>query len=122
MVDGFNLLHAVLLRGKERAQWWSVANQGRVVRLLEEYTKAEVWVVFDAARPGSERFAGEAAVPVLFAPNADQRIIEIVAEYAKRRQVFVVTADRALADRARSRGGRRISPWQFVAAFEQPAR
>jgi predicted RNA-binding protein with PIN domain len=51
---------------------------------------------------------------VRFAPNADDYIVELCAELRGQRDVVVVSADRALIDRARHRGAARLSPWQFA--------
>jgi predicted RNA-binding protein with PIN domain len=124
LVDGFNLLHAVVLRGRERRDWWRVEQQARVVALARGFRGSEVWVVFDAR--GEERVAvtdtGGAFTPgtsgeqvqVRFAPNADDYIVELCAELEGQRHVVVVSADRALVDRARHRGAARLSPWQFA--------
>jgi len=124
LVDGFNLLHAVVLRGRERKGWWQVEQQARVVRLAQGFRGGEVWVVFDAR--GSERITGTGMggaftpgphgqrVEVRFAPSADDYIVELCAELQGQRQVIVVSADRALVDRARHRGAARLSPWQFA--------
>jgi hypothetical protein len=50
LVDGFNFLHAVVLRGRDRAQWWSPDKQGLVIDWLARHgggEPAELWVVFD---------------------------------------------------------------------------
>jgi predicted RNA-binding protein with PIN domain len=129
LVDGFNLLHAVLLRGPERtAPWWRVAWQERVVRLADAFGAGEVCVVFDLRRdepssstlsPGAfECCSGTERVQVRFAPSADDFIVNWCAELGSvagsRREVIVVSADRALLDRARARGAGRLSPWQFA--------
>jgi hypothetical protein len=129
LVDGFNLLHAVLLRGPERkAAWWRAAWQERVVRLAGAFGAGEVCVIFDLRRdePGSgghstgafECCSGTERVQVRFAPSADDYIVNWCAELASGagagREVVVVSADRALLDRARARGAGRLSPWQFA--------
>jgi uncharacterized coiled-coil protein SlyX len=124
LVDGFNLLHAVILRGRERSHWWQVEQQARVVTLAQSFRGGEVWVVFDAR--GGERVTGMGTggaftpgssghpVEVRFAPSADDYIVELCAQLRGQRQVVVVSADRALIDRARHHGAARLSPWQFA--------
>jgi predicted RNA-binding protein with PIN domain len=124
LVDGFNLLHAVVLRGRERRNWWQAEQQARVVRLARAFRGGEVWVIFDAR--GGERVTGTGTggaftpgpngeqLEVRFAPNADDYIVELCAQLQGQRQVIVVSADRALVDRARHRGAARLSPWQFA--------
>jgi predicted RNA-binding protein with PIN domain len=115
-VDGYNVLHAVILRGRERAHFWSVENQRRVAELAARFKGGEVWVVFDASRPAPERLEERACgVECLFAPSADERIIELAAGWSELRRVVVVSADRQLCDRARNHGAERMSPWEFAA-------
>ncbi|MEN9582031.1 MAG: YacP-like domain [Pseudomonadota bacterium] len=122
LVDGFNVLHAVVLRRQERARWWNALNQERVVRLAESFALASpggppaVEVVFDAGSATSERFAGTASVEVRFSPNADDAIVARSRELQGHFHVIVVSADRALLDRARNVGAARLSPWAFEEA------
>lgn len=118
LVDGFNVLHAVVLKGRERAEWWSVLNQEQVIRLAEAFCRAangdsQVEVVFDAGSSSSHRFQGETAVSVRFDPNADDAIVERSRQLQGSSHVIVVSADRALLDRARNFGATRLSPWAF---------
>lgn len=123
LIDGFNLLHAVVLRGGERKQWWSLENQQRVVELVSRFERPDsCWIIFDAARPNSSQLqsasslvggSAKAAPQVLYAPSADDRIVEIAARHSGE-DVVVVSADRALQDRARNHGSARLSPWMFA--------
>jgi predicted RNA-binding protein with PIN domain len=112
LVDGFNVLHAAVLVGRERREWWGLSYQARVLGLSESFQGGEVWVIFDAR--GSDRISGTERVQVRFAPDADDCIVELCAELRGRRLVTVVTADRSLGDRARHRGAARLSPWKFA--------
>ena len=135
LVDGYNFLHAVVLKGRERAAWWSPENQARVVSsivalLADEREGAETWVVFDrrgtaeavevdaAGKAGSLGGPSNAEVhgglEVHHAPDADDYIVTRCAELTSRREVVVVSADRSLVDRARHRGARGLSPWAFA--------
>ena len=136
LVDGFNFLHAVVLKGQDRANWWSPEHQARVVARVtaqrEALGGAEVWVVFDQRGPRAvDTEAGPAPMPVpapggeatplaadrvdvRHAPDADDYIVACCAELAGAREVVVVSADRSLCDRARSHGARRVSPWAFA--------
>jgi len=120
LVDGFNFLHAVVLKGRDRARWWRPENRARVVEVVAELRGggAEVWVVFDergrTEPPVSDTSAG-LAVPVHYAPNADDYIVALCDDLAIGRDVVVVSADRSLIDRARHRGARGLSPWAFAA-------
>lgn len=118
LVDGYNVLHAAVLQGRERQQWWALEHQARVVGLAESFPAGEVWVVFDAR--GTDRVSGTERVQVRFAPDADACIVELCAELRGLRAVTVVTADRALADRATHRGATRLSPWQFAKQCTAP--
>lgn len=130
LVDAYNFLHAVVLKGRERANWWSPENQARVVAAIAALGVGregfESWLVFD--RRGSESAsAGDPAgapvgagpgVEVHSAPDADDYIVARCAELSSTREVCVVSADRSLCDRARRHGARRLSPWAFAEGAE----
>ena len=120
LVDGFNFLHAVVLKGRDRARWWSPEHRARVVQIVAGLVGggAEVWVVFDErgrSEPAAADASAEHALPVHDAPNADDYIVALCAELSSGRDVVVVSADRSLVDRARHRGARGLSPWAFAA-------
>lgn len=139
LVDGFNVLHALLLTSERRAAhgtsthdpktvaevcWWLPEFQRRVVTWAEKQVasrafqavaqtegpaRLRVSVVFDASREVNERErVSSEVVSVVYAPNADDWIVDV----CEREVALVVTADRALSDRAYHRGARRIKPWQ----------
>ena len=115
LVDGFNVLCATLLGGRDRAEWWSAARRGEVVALAERFEEreAEVWVVFDGSRdPGGS--PGQ-RVRRVFAASADDWLIEQVEAHRSSASLTVVTADRRVADRARQRGAQVVSPGEFLA-------
>ncbi len=122
LVDGFNLLHAVVLSGRERAEWWRASNRARVVELAARFASGEIWVVFDVRGPREELSLAarleatpqQAGVQIRYAPSADDYIVAVCADVQGRREVVVVSADRALLDRCRHRGAARISPWKFA--------
>jgi len=122
LVDAYNFLHAVVLKGRDRANWWSSENQGRVVEAVaalgagrEEF---EAWVVFDRRGATPDLAPGpisaRPAIEVHSAPDADDYIVARCAELSGRRQLWVVSADRSLGDRALRHGARRLSPWAFA--------
>jgi predicted RNA-binding protein with PIN domain len=118
LVDGFNLLHAAVLRGRDRKDWWGAEARGRVVELVRglDAPGAEVIVVFDGRRPADEPEEGEERVPrVVFALSADDWLLAAVRRAPDPTRVVVVTADRQLADRARHRGARVLGPTAFRA-------
>jgi hypothetical protein len=124
LVDGFNALHVALLRGRERQAWWTEERRAELlarVRGFEDPT-AEVWIVFDGPRPLPVPPTGQdpAGAPrIAFAPSADEWLLRRVKDAAPG-EVAVVTADRRLADRARARGARVISPQAFLARCRRP--
>lgn len=136
LVDGFNLLHAVLLGGEERSQWWTAAARERVLAAVEEATRAgdrdatvtpggaaasassqsSVWVVFDGNRSASDTPTSEAGrLQSVFAPSADEWLVRRVKQAREPSRVVVVTADRKLANRARHHGAQVLSPRDFLA-------
>jgi predicted RNA-binding protein with PIN domain len=126
LVDGFNFLHAIVLRGRDRAGWWSRENQAKVVAAVAEVRvmgrPLDVCIVFDRRRAAGEpEAAGHEPVPhgtvqIHHAPDADDYIVRRCGELAGQREVVVVTADRSLRDRARNHGARGLSPWLFASA------
>lgn len=119
LIDGYNVLHAGVLRGRDRAGWWTAPMQARVIERVERFERAdaELCVVFDASRRDPERAVDpvpDSAVPVVFAPSADEWLIRRVKAADDPTRIAVVTADRKLADRARHHGARVVSPREFL--------
>ncbi|MGE0684941.1 MAG: NYN domain-containing protein [Candidatus Binatia bacterium] len=122
IIDGFNVLHAGVLTGRDRAGWWQEAAQQRLIERVEEFANPadmELWVVFDR-RPDKEGRATnvtstDSRIRVNYAPSADDWIVEQVALLSGHRAVTVVTADRPLRERVRRVGGELCSPRQFLA-------
>jgi predicted RNA-binding protein with PIN domain len=115
LVDGFNVLHAGVLRGRDRADWWQEPARARLLDRVAGFAEggAEVCVVFDGARP-SPAEAERRHPRVVFAPSADDWILRELREAADPTAIVVVTADRQVADRARHRGARVVSPRAFL--------
>jgi predicted RNA-binding protein with PIN domain len=125
LVDGYNVLCTGLLGGHDRSDWWSEARREELLALLARFdgldgfdglggfdqADAEIWVVFDGAREPSDTGERSGPVRVVFAPSADEWLVEQVRVHA---EVAVVTADRKLAGRARHRGARVVSPREFL--------
>jgi YacP-like NYN domain-containing protein len=130
LIDGFNFLHAVVLKGRDRAHWWSPDNQ-RAVRewvALRPVTGARTWIVFDQREPGPPHESPSSdpdALPgepeVRHAPDADAYILGCCEALGGACEVVVVSADRSLVDRAKYRGARALSPWDF-ARYVDPSR
>lgn len=97
LVDGFNLLHAAILKGRERQHWWGVAAQRRVVALVDQFSELkglelslgklpvalQICVVFDRRQSTRleqqallESCTGTAGVEVQHAPSADDWIVD----------------------------------------------
>lgn len=118
LVDGFNLLHAVILKDRcpknDALRWWDGDHQQAVVQLVEGMEGGQACVVFDGPKPPREGVAGTGRVEVRFAKSADDHIVERCSELQGRRKVYVVSADRSLVDRARHRGAEALSPWRFA--------
>jgi predicted RNA-binding protein with PIN domain len=119
LVDGFNLLHAAVLRpGDSRADWWKSANRARVIELARTFEdrEAEMVVVFDGKEPPDSTEAGPR---VVFAESADDWLLAAVKAAPNPHRVAVVTADRRLADRLRDRGAQVVSPSAFAARCQR---
>jgi predicted RNA-binding protein with PIN domain len=116
LVDGFNALHVAVLRGRERTAWWTREGRAELLDRMRGFDdpNAEVWVVFDGPHPAPDEGGAPGGIRVAFAPSADEWVLRRVREAAAG-EVAVVTADRPLADRARARGARVVSPHEFLA-------
>jgi hypothetical protein len=120
LVDGFNVLHAGVLSGRDRRDWWTRPRREALLGRIAGFDApgAEIWVVFDGPRSEADADPGTPAPGVrpVFAPSADAWLLQRVREAAAGSlAVAVVTADRSLADRARHRGARIVSPRAFLA-------
>ena len=120
LVDGFNVLHAGVLRGNDRRGWWREEVRARLLERVAafENAAAELWVVFDGPGPGGDAERESQRPRVVFAPSADEWLLETVRSTPDPASVVIVTADRQLADRARHRGARIVSPRAFLARCE----
>ena len=116
LVDGFNVLHAGVLRGPDRQGWWREEMRARLLARVAAFDDdaAELWVVFDGSGPPGEGELRSERPRVVFAPSADEWLLTQVREAADPAALVVVTADRQLADRARHRGARIVSPRAFL--------
>lgn len=116
LIDGFNVLHAGLLGGRDRSKWWTESKRRELLDRVERFEdiEAELWIVFDGRRPAPE--SGEAVRPrCVFAPSADTWLVERVRQAADPAGLAVVTADRQVGGRVRSRGAQVVSPRDFLA-------
>ncbi len=117
LVDGFNVLHAGLLRGRDRGRWWRQEERRRLLELAARFDDpgAELWVVFDGDRPAGGGAEVDARVRVVFAPSADDWLLARLRQAPPPGRAVVVTRDKRLADRSRHRGARVVSPREFLA-------
>ncbi|MGH7286793.1 MAG: NYN domain-containing protein, partial [Myxococcota bacterium] len=106
LVDGFNVLHAGVLRGNDRQGWWREEMRARLLSRVAAFEDdaAELWVVFDGRGPLAEAELASQRPHVVFAPSADEWLLTAVRDADDPGAVVVVTADRQLADKARHRG------------------
>lgn len=121
IIDGFNVLHAVVLVGRDRAGWWQPAAQRRLVERVEQLPPSypTIWIVFDR-RPSTsdvpregipeEVTSNDPRLRIAYAPSADDWIVHEVERLAPHHTVTVVTADRPLRDRVWRVGGSLLSP------------
>lgn len=121
LVDGFNVLHLGLLRGRSRENWWSEPLRNELLAVVARFhdeeaprgADAPIWVVWDGPRPDPAAAAGP--VPQIFTPSADRWLLDQVRAAPAPWRIRVVTADRRLADRARDRGATVVAPHAFLA-------
>jgi predicted RNA-binding protein with PIN domain len=115
LVDGFNVLHAGVLRGRARGKWWRESSRARLLELAGSFDdpKAEMWIVFDGPRaaPATSETPG---LRVVFAPSADEWLLRRLRSAPDPSRLGVVTGDRRLAIRSRRRGARVIGPREFL--------
>lgn len=145
LVDGFNVLHAVLL-GKDRAEgWWQRQHRERLLEQLCGWHGGpdQIWVAFDGPQPSESVWAEPVAIVrapsppsatepqrpastafdrvaptihAVFVESADDWIVRRARKAADPSRVIVVSADRKVAGRARSAGCEIQTPWTFMSA------
>ena len=122
LLDGFNVLHAGPLGGRDRSEWWTAPRRDELLEIAARFDdrSAEVWVVFDGPREADTPEDARGPHPV-FAPSADAWLLERIRAADDPGAIAIVTADRKVADRARHRGARVYSPRDFLARCEAPS-
>ena len=115
LVDGYNVLHASVLGGRDRSQWWTGSRRRELLERVSGFdAAAEIWIVFDGPDD-----SGAAAEPpglhCVFAVSADDWLVDRVKKAEDPSEIAVVTADRKVAGRARGRGAQVVSPRDFLA-------
>jgi len=126
LVDGYNVLHAGVLRGRDRRGWWTASVQSRLVAIADTFEDpaAQIIVVFDAAKPEAPRAAEPpppSRVRLVYAPSADDWLVRHVRTSQAPERIAVVTADRQVQGRARHGGASVISPLAFLARCNRGA-
>jgi len=126
LVDGYNVLHAGVLRGRDRQGWWTVSVQSKLLAIAETFDDpvAQIVVVFDGAKPEAPQ-AQEAPprsrVRLVYAPSADDWMVRHVRGSEAPERITVVTADRQVQGRARHGGANVVSPLAFLARCDRSA-
>jgi predicted RNA-binding protein with PIN domain len=118
LVDGYNVLHAAVLGGRDRSQWWTGSRRRELLeRVLGFDADAEIWIVFDG--PDDSGAADEPpGLHCVFADSADDWLVDRVRKAEEPSEIAVVTADRRVAGRARGKGAQIVSPKEFLARCE----
>jgi hypothetical protein len=133
LVDGFNVLHAVLL-GKEREDgWWRRASRERLLRRVSRWQDGpdEIWVAFDGTQPAWSMWAETLLIPEtsasnsttvhsVFVESADDWIVRRARRSPAPDRTVVVSADHKVAGRARSAGCEIWTPWAFISRCPLP--
>jgi hypothetical protein len=133
LVDGFNVLHAVLL-GKEREDgWWRREPRERLLRRISVWPSGpdEIWVAFDGTEPAWSVWAEPIAVPrtsdsktttvhSVFVESADDWIVRRARRANHPDQTIIVSGDRKVTGRARSAGCEIWTPWSFISRCPTP--
>jgi len=117
LIDGFNVLHAGVLVGRDRREWLTEPLRRQLLDRVRQFddADAELWVVFDGRRdPDARSDDGEGLPRQVFADSADDWLVAEVRRADDPSEIVVVTADRAVADRARHRGAVVVPPRAFL--------
>jgi predicted RNA-binding protein with PIN domain len=126
LIDGYNVLHAGVLRGRDRRGWWTASVQSQLVAIADTFEDpaAQIIVVFDAAKPEAPRAAEPpppSRVRLVYAPSADDWLVRHVRTSQEPERIAVVTADRQVQGRARHGGASVVSPLTFLARCNRSA-
>jgi predicted RNA-binding protein with PIN domain len=119
LIDGFNVLHTVLLGGQDRSEWWRAPGRSRLLDRVRRFDdpRAEICVVFDGSLK-AEQDEGCERVQVVFADPADDWLVKRVRGAEDPSRIAVVTADRKLAGRCSHAGAVVVAPRDFLGRCE----
>ena len=120
LVDGYNVLHAIVLGGEPRGRFWQRDSRARLIERLAARadTTVEIVLVFDGKHPVEGDDAHPApGLEVVFAPSADDWIVRRVRESERAERIGVVTHDRQVSGRCRHAGAIVRAPGNFLAAL-----
>jgi len=138
LIDGYNVLHTVLLGGQIRTgdKAWRQASRERLIEQIRcfealgpepaeapqprEKRPATAVIVFDGQRPALDDDE-EAALRIVFAPSADDWIVRRVRHAARPSDFAVVSADRQLTGRCRHAGAQVVNPRDFMSRCPPPS-
>jgi predicted RNA-binding protein with PIN domain len=142
LVDGFNVLHAVLLGEDRDSRWWRREHRERLLRRVRDWPGAndQIWVAFDGAKPSwsvwmepvatvlpprpasasspsslsKEEHPRGPIVHSVYVESADHWIVRRARRTDHPERTVIVTADRQVAGRARSAGCEIWTPRAFM--------
>ncbi len=140
LVDGFNVLHAILDATEREAGWWRRRQRERLLRAIADWPAAQdvFWVAFDGAEPSWSVWAEPVArvhdvgleaprpdlprvrVHSVYVESADDWIVRRARRAAVPTRTVVVTRDRQVAGRARSAGCVVWSPGELMTGCAEP--
>ena len=136
LVDGYNVLHAVLLPGhlRDQTRWWDHEGRERLIQRVRRFDgiesdpkpllapvdpqiggQTQVCVVFDGTEPMAEAADRHSPIDVVFAPSADAYLVARARRSDPTEAVFVVSNDRQVAGRCAHAGATIVSPRDFMA-------
>ena len=114
LVDGYNVLHAGVLGGRDRSRWWTQPRRRELLDRVAGFDAAtELWIVFDGPEAPEEP-SGRPGPRCVFATSADDWLVQRVRRADDPSRIAVVTSDRQVAGRVRSRGAQVVSPMDFL--------
>ncbi len=115
VIDGYNLLHAVPEFAEAEARGRGREALLTALNLYRRKKRHRLTVVLDGGPQEGASRGGEQGIPLIFSgarASADDVIADLAAQ--KGPGITVITDDRELAGRCRSRGAAVIASWEFA--------